>query len=70
MMKNLVDILKFIICLLEILQHHLKQLRKLWLASCLKNHEAHYCQPSDYQQEIGVVTGNWGLWCFRWGFSS
>ncbi|XP_009605120.1 poly(ADP-ribose) glycohydrolase 1-like [Nicotiana tomentosiformis] len=30
----------------------------------LKNHEAHYCQPSDYQQEIGVVTGNWGCGAF------
>ncbi|XP_060208779.1 poly(ADP-ribose) glycohydrolase 1-like isoform X2 [Lycium barbarum] len=29
-----------------------------------RNHEAHYCQPLDYQQEIGVVTGNWGCGAF------
>ncbi|KAJ8551480.1 hypothetical protein K7X08_021495 [Anisodus acutangulus] len=29
-----------------------------------RNHEAHYCQPLEYQQEIGVVTGNWGCGAF------
>ncbi|WMV59397.1 hypothetical protein MTR67_052782 [Solanum verrucosum] len=30
----------------------------------LRNHEAHYCSHLDYQQEIGVVTGNWGCGAF------
>ncbi|KAF3626739.1 Poly(ADP-ribose) glycohydrolase 1 [Capsicum annuum] len=30
----------------------------------LRNHEARYCSPLGYQQEIGVVTGNWGCGAF------
>ncbi|MCD9558726.1 hypothetical protein HAX54_016262 [Datura stramonium] len=30
----------------------------------LRNQEAHYCSPLDYQQDIGVVTGNWGCGAF------
>lgn len=30
----------------------------------IRNHEAHYCSHLDYQQEIGVVTGNWGCGSF------